>query len=238
MAEPAPDVARAATAPLAGVRVVAVEQYGAGPWATLRITRLKFDGPWDIHGGAWTRFAALAEKSVGVRLDGKDPIDATDRIQGIDVLSISASRPVELTPKICDRIREFMQNGGLVLIDATDGRTDGAQVVRAALESLCPTGRGVLPADHPIYTGGIQGLPRLGDLRPTQAGTSLAKGGAPPPILTGTVNGRIAVLACPFDLLAGIDGPFIWNRIGYVNEDTRRLVGYMLAWKAGEVKAK
>jgi len=210
----------------------------AEPWATLRITRLQYDGPWDIHGGAWTRFAAMAEKSVGVRLECKDPVKADRPIEGIDVLSISASRRVPLSPEACERIRAFMRDGGLVLIDATDGRPDGAQVARAVLESLCPTGRGVLPAEHPIFTGGHQGLPRLGDLRPTQAGISLAKGGAPPPILTGTVNGRIAVLACPFDLLAGIDGPFIWNRIGYVNEDTRRLVGYLLAWKAGEVKAK
>jgi hypothetical protein len=36
---------------------------------------------------------------------------------------------------------------------------------------------------------------------------------------------------CPFDVIAGLDGHFIWNRSGYLPESTERMVDNILLWR-------
>ncbi len=68
------------------------------------------------------------------------------------------------------------------------------------------------------------------DLDTTTTGSSLRHGNDPPPILTRSLDGRIAVIACPFDLVAGIDGHFIWARSGYLPASTARIVDNIFLW--------
>src|SRR6185436_19389506 len=91
----------------------------------------------------------------------------------------------------------------------------------------------LLPRDHEILTGSVRGGRSLAGLVSTAAGAGLSSGGAAPPIMGVMRNGRLAVIACPFDVTAAMSGCFIWNRIGYRNEDTRRIIGNILSWKAG-----
>jgi hypothetical protein len=48
--------------------------------------------------------------------------------------------------------------------------------------------------------------------------------------------GRPVIVACPFDLIAGLDGLYIWNRIGYRAGSTHKLARNILAWRIAALK--
>jgi len=134
-----------------------------------------------------------------------------------------------------DTVKDYLRSGGFLLIDSADGQSTGNLAVRRLMDAIDIGERDVLPADHPIVTGAFPGGRPLTDLETTSAGASLNRDQAPPPILTRTLDGRLAIVACPFDLAAGLDGHFIWKRIGYSHKSTLRIVDNILLWRLNDL---
>jgi hypothetical protein len=159
-----------------------------------------------------------------------EPATAEELLR-FEVVHLTTRRSLRLDEVTLAALRAYLQEGGLLLIDAADGQPDGVAAIAPLFDSIDIGERGVLTADHPIVTGAFPGGQPLGNLDTTKAGASLGAGGAAPPILTRTLDGRTAVLACPFDLIAGVDGTFIWNRSGYEAASTARLVDNLFLWR-------
>ena len=204
------------------------------PWAELTIARLAFAGPWDRHRDVWTRSADLLSRSAGIDVRAANAVkDGAAIPAGVKVLHIAVPTDIKLADATRNHIKAYVDAGGLVLIDAVDGGPDGGRAVRNLLRTLDLGPPELLPRDHEILTGSVRGGRPLDGLISTAAGAGLSSGGAPPPIMGIVRNGRLCVIGCPFDLTAALSGCFIWNRVGYRNEDTRRIIGNILAWKAG-----
>jgi hypothetical protein len=50
------------------------------------------------------------------------------------------------------------------------------------------------------------------------------------------LDDRVAVVACPFDLVAGLNGHFVWQRVGYTRDSTRKIVDNLLLWRSAELR--
>lgn len=203
---------------------------------SVTLARLRHRGPWNTHMTAWQRAAPLLRHETGVDVHIANPVSARDADipDSIDVLHVSVRGPLTFEDDESSALRRFIRRGGLVVIDAADGQPRGIGAVLPVVDQIDAGQREILTANHPIVSGGMAGGAALLDLRTTPAGASLRKGNLPPPIFTRTIDGRVAVLGCPFDLTAGLDGVFIWNRVGYQPSDTRRLVGNVLLWTIAE----
>jgi hypothetical protein len=207
---------------------------------TLSIQRLPHKGNWNAHAGAWERYGPGLRHRSGIDLtvDASDsPIDA-EALRESDLVHLTLQHALHLDDQTRQALRDYLQGGGLLLVDAADGQPAGITAVRRFSEQLGIGVRGILPLDHPIVTGKIPAGQPLLDLRTTSAGASLTSGSAPPPIITITIDGRLAVLACPFDLIAGIDGPYIWNRSGYLPASTALIVDNILSWRFEQVSKR
>jgi hypothetical protein len=212
----------------------------ARPRGNLSLRRLPHAGSWNAHPGAWQRFAAGLQHRTGLSLEVEDAGESAS-VEGLaqfDVVHLTVRRSVNLDETTIAAMRAYLQGGGLLLIDAADGQPEAVAAVGPLLDAIEVGEKGILPADHPLATGGFPGGQALKDLETTKAGASLSTGGAPPPMLTRTIDGRVAVLACPFDLTAGIDGTFIWNRSGYEPASTARIVDNVLLWRSQQVNAQ
>ncbi len=240
---------------MANLRVYVASPYGrlpkrlradplAGPDASslgrLALKRLPHAGNWNAHPGAWQRYTEGLQHRTGIRLvaraDAEPP--TVDGLIDYDVVHLTTRKMRRLTDETLTAVRAYIQGGGLLLIDAADGRPAGIDAACELFDTIDVGVKSVLLADHPITTGAFAGGRPLTGLETTKAGSSLTRGGAPPPILTRTIDGRIAVLACPFDVIAAVDGHFVWNRSGYRPEATAKIVDNILAWRLAQLIEK
>ncbi|MBN2559800.1 MAG: DUF4159 domain-containing protein [Phycisphaerae bacterium] len=209
----------------------------AGPSApqrgSLRLLRLPHAGHWNAHPGAWRHFANGLRHRTGIDLaiEAGASAPGPGALDGFDVVHLTTRRPLRLNDATLATLRAYLEGGGLLLIDAADGQPAGIAAISKLVDTIDVGTRGILSADHHIATGAMPGGRPLTDLETTKAGSSLVAGHAPPPILTRVIDGRVAVIACPFDLLAGLDEHFVWNRSGYTPASTARIVDNILLWR-------
>ena len=207
--------------------------YPAPPRGSLRLGRLRHEGAWDARLGVWRRHRkSLADRTgldVLAAQDGE--VRSLSAMQQYDLLYLTARGPIQLDPETDAGLRAYLRAGGLLFIDSADGRPAGNAAVRNFANALDVGSVDVLLSAHPIVSGGVRGGRPLTDLQTTRAGTSLRRLNAPPPIITRSIDGRVAVIACPFDIVAGIEGDFIWNRVGYDRPSTERIVDNILLWR-------
>jgi len=203
-------------------------------WAShrgpLRLRRVAHAGQWAAHGGVWHRQRDDVQRRTGIDLrvkEKKAPLDG-DRLSRYDVLHLTTRGTDELDAPTRDALMRYVEGGGLLLIDSADGQTRDNAAVRKLVDAIDVGDRQLLTADHSLAKGDMPGGRSLLSLETTLAGASLNRRNAPPPILLRTVNGRVAVVGCPFDLVAGLDGHFIWKRIGYTPKSTARIVDNIL----------
>lgn len=203
------------------------------PWATIRLARLLHDGAWDRHPFVWKQCAEALRRDAGINVEESPPVPFGRPIPGnIDILHIAIADELKLTEEARRHIKAFVDKGGLVLADAVDGSAEGARYVKAFVDGLKLGPRELLRRDHAIIKGTVKGGRPLDELTTTAAGAGLSAGTNSPPFLTVLLNGRPAVIGCPFDITAAMSGAYLWNRIGYRNDDTRKILGNILAWQA------
>jgi hypothetical protein len=203
----------------------------------LSIRRLPHEGNWNAHAGVWQCYAEGLRHRTGISPtvdDDETPPDAR-ALQAFDIVHLTLQDQSRLDDNTGRALRDYLQAGGLLLVDAADGQPAGIAAVRRFTSQLGLGVQGTLSPDHPIVSGEFPGGRPLIDLRTTNAGASLAAGNAPPPIVTVAIDGRLAVLACPFDLTAGMDGDFIWNRRGYLPASTATIVDNILLWRLEQI---
>lgn len=207
---------------------------------SLSLKRLPHSGHWDAHPGAWRRFAEGLRHRAGIDLTvqaNDAPLDEK-ALKHTDVIHLTTRRSLRLDNNALAILRATLEGGGLLIIDAADGQPAGITAVRELVSAIGVGTRGVLSADHRIATGLMLGGQPLVNLQTTRAGSSLTRGNTPPPILTRTIDGRVAVIACPFDIIAGVDGHFVWNRSGYRPSSTARIIDNIFLWRLDQINAR
>lgn len=207
---------------------------------TLSVKRWSFAGDWTAHRGVWTRRADAIRLRTGLTISADETSERLDsaRLASVDLVHIAVRNPVTLHEQDIAALRDFAESGGLILIESADGQSNGNAAVRKLVDALPFGEKGVLSFDHPLASGQFEGGRPLTELIPTPEGAALRREGAPPPILTRTINGRLAVAACPFDLSAGLDQSFIWRRVGYTAESTERIIDNILLYRMDRLRSE
>lgn len=201
----------------------------------LTIGRLRFDGPWDLHPNVWRRFAPGFRHRTGIELRTIDGVEASaSGLRDCDLVHVALHADAPLDAKAVSALEGFAKAGGLILIEAADGQEAGVRAVRRLFDRLAVGRKGALSPRHPIASGTAPGGNPLGELRTTLRGRRLSQGREPPPILTQEFAGDVALAACPFDLAAGLEAHFIWERAGYLPDSTRAITDNLLTWRAAK----
>ncbi|RIK66693.1 MAG: hypothetical protein DCC65_09135 [Planctomycetota bacterium] len=230
---------------LANVRVFSVPPYSELPRplpaersfeppslarGTLRVARLAHRGKWNVHANVWNRASAGIRRRTGIDVVVAAPIRTADELADArpDVLHVAvpdSTAPDDGTRAI---LRAAAAQGTLIFIEAADGQPDGIGSVRAWVDGVDSGERSLLMADHSIVSGRMPGGRALGDLQTTESGAGLVEGGLAPPAYLRVAEGRTVLVGCPFDVSAGLEGHFIWNRAGYLPESTAAFVDNLL----------
>ncbi|HMB94413.1 MAG TPA: DUF4159 domain-containing protein, partial [Tepidisphaeraceae bacterium] len=197
------------------------------PSKSLTLARIRYDGNWNPEPGGWQRLANVLHN-----LDHLDlHIEATDAPQTQRLAHLTATQSVTLSPQAKAAIRTYLDNGGMLLLDAAGGSAEAAGSFDALLREMYPSVViAPLPLDHPIYHGirfGGQEIEHVNYRRsPNLEPINI------PRLRGATVNGKLIAIVSYEDLSGGLVGYPTAGLNGYTPASATELVRNIILWRA------
>ena len=199
---------------------------------TARVARVKYDGGWDPEPGGWTRLAAVLHNRDGVDLEVVPTDLKTGDLSGFQVAHLTGTAAVDLPEASAQKLRKFVDGGGLLVVDAAGGDSAFLQSVEAMLRRLFPQGAAalsdVLPPSSPVYAAGPSPVKTV-DYR-LAAKATLGDASEPRLRAIPGKSGRPGVILSNEDLSVGLNGSPVAGVVGYVPEDATRLMESILLY--------
>lgn len=196
------------------------------------LQRIRHTGRWNPEPLALQRWALWAGKHDQPARIG-EPLPATQLPESKPALAVlTGTGPLRLPAEDLAALKQFLRNGGTLLIDAAGGSKDFASAGRKLLDDLVgPDNVSVAPADSFVYDQ--LGEPGLELRRQTRKRFNNTR----PEIFLGTLDNRPTVILSTLDLTAGLLGLTAATLDGYAPETARRIVLGIVRHVAGNAPA-
>lgn len=195
-----------------------------------RIARLDWGGNWDPEPGGWRRLAAILRNENLVDLQPIQVVLGTDSLAGFSIAHLTATDAFSLTDAQRTALKEYLTNGGTLIIDVCGGRSAADEAIHTEVgkmfgEEVVQIDR-VIPLDSPLLKVAnrkpiepkIRDYAHLyADIRDDRILLRQLK-----------VNGKPGIIYSPQDLSTGLVGNDVDGIVGYTpatsTEIMRRLV--------------
>ncbi len=190
------------------------------PASKITVARVRHSGNWDPEPGGWRRLSDVmhnqhrVELTVTVIAPGEPIAAPVAHLTGTGKLTLDDGQKAA--------IRQFVESGGTLVIDAAGGDSTFASDAETLLADLFPQSQlQTLPGDHPLYAG-VQKIEYRSAAR-------RLLGNIDQPRLKGlTIGDRLAVIYSREDLSAGLVGQRVDGIIGYAPQTATTLMARIL----------
>lgn len=204
----------------------------------LTVKRFRHRGDWNAHLGIWTRQADKIRRATGIEIKADEAGDTIDDLAKFDIVHMMTRGRLKPTDHEIDALKTYVKNGGFLLIESPDGTANGNRAVVKMIRLLNVGERSILSSNDALASGSFPfGVPLI-KLTTTRFAVKLIRPGDAPPILLRTIDGRLAIAACPFDLSAGFEHQFVWNRVGFEPASTQKIVYNILNYRLAQIQGK
>ncbi len=198
---------------------------------TIKLARIQYDGNWDPEPGGWRRLANILHN-----LDHTDlviePVTLGDhKLAAYKVAHVTGNAALKLSEAAQSELREFVQKGGTLIVDALAGSTEFGSAADDLLRKLFPDAAvqldAAIPSADAFYTNaGIN----AGDIEYRAFATKVLGRQKSARLKRMTIAGRAAVYYSSDDLSTGLVGQPVDGIIGYTPESATALMrGILLA---------
>jgi hypothetical protein len=221
----------------------------------MAVARGEYSGNWDPEPGGWRRMSniLLNEKAVGVDVTpvklGTGKLD-----KSFNVLHLTGTTKMTFDEAQRKEIKDFVNGGGLVVVDAAGGNGDFASSIEREMSLLWPDATRQfdkpLPPDHALYKAAgklpdvvLTPPPKGAATKPTTTSAEPLEvryrdffrrsvaGRTDAPLLRGLeVDGRLAVLYSREDISTGLVGMPIEGILGYSPESATEIMENILIY--------
>jgi len=203
------------------VELVNADKNTAGKF---RVGQIRHDGPWKTRAAAFpmllNQFHTATGTPVSFELRDVSLTDAS--IFEMPFLYMTGTTDFILTEEEIAALRRFLNNGGVLLVEAGEGRQSFDAAFRQQIAKVLP-GKPLtaLPQGHEIFTkplnvSVVKARPALAARRDNQI--ELA-----PELLGIELNGTLSVIYTPNDLSAGWEHALAPYALGYESKDATAL---------------
>jgi pimeloyl-ACP methyl ester carboxylesterase len=194
------------------------------PGDVFRFAAVKYRGPWDVN--------PTLQNSVGEGLKNNTGIDADfaphavtlddPAVGNFPVLFMTGHYDFRLSPAEAEGLAKYLHRGGLLVATSAAGLKPFDTAFRRELKKALPAADLIrLPPTHPLFAGGFNAIEKV-------AYTPSALKDNPelerPEFSGAFLDGRLAVLYCPFDLMSGVNRESNSYAKGVAGDDATRLV--------------
>ena len=202
------------------------------PSGMINLARIKFTGNWDPEPAAWARLAQAFELATRIRV-AVTPATAIELPPPLNtpIATMTILDAVGMTDAEVAALRQWVGDGGVLLIDPVGGNTPAQQgvadVVGRLLPPSAPAGT-VLAAPNPLLTGtpfGAYGLD-VSKVSVTDYTLAIRGGRVPPPRVHAL--GRGMILVAELDMTTALLESNVWGIAGYTPAWSRGFVQNLL----------
>ncbi len=199
---------------------------------TMKVARLQYPGNWNPEAGGWRRMAAILHNEQKIDLVaesvqlGEGKLDATYALA-----HLTGTAANKLTDKAKDELKQYVEGGGTLLVDACGGSGAFATDFETQLVSIfgAKGALPVLPLTHKVFASEYPGEPKIAEVDYRPYARKLLGAGTKIPQLRGLeVKGRTAVYFSREDLSTGLVGESVGGVLGYSPKSATAIVQHLL----------
>ena len=194
------------------------------PIHTVQVARVRYNGTWDPEPYAWEQMSRRMGWNTNWRIQTVVADAADLQAQKVPMAHLTGTAAAALDPKQIASIRHYVQNGGVLLIDATGGGPFAESMERTLLAGLKlpPAAEG-----HPLLKGELEGM---ADVSAVRVRPLVPDAKALRPRLQKL--GRGWIVYSPLDITTGMLGATTHNLLGYDPDWAQQLVQNLVLWTA------
>ena len=199
------------------------------PSATVPIARLKHGGDWDPEPYAWERESRLFRRETNIKLQ-PTPIDI-EKLSTADapVAHLTSSGALALTEPQISTLRNYVTNGGVLVIDPCGGAKPVRDSVRELARKIIPDKQPTdIHTDHPLLAGKGDGLTQIA--KPQVRPYVFKVIGSKYPLLQMIESGKGALIVAEMDLTSGLLGIKTLGIVGYDSAYAHAFVRNVILW--------
>jgi hypothetical protein len=200
---------------------------------TIKIARLNYGPGWNPEPGGWRRLAALMHNRDGVDLD-VTPVplgDGSLPAGGYTIAHLTGTAALTLTAAARSELKQFVNAGGTLIIDAAGGSPDFAQSARRQLDQIFGDKAAELntplPIEHPFYVTGDRRI-RGRDIAYRPYARTVLSDMKQPRLRAIAFGSRLGVFFSAEDISAGLVGEPVDGIVGYQPELATELMERMI----------
>ena len=202
----------------------------------INVARVRYRGDWDVCPQLFERLTRTLSEAVSVGIRQSDPVDLNQDVPSeVQLLWMTGTRTIRLTPKQITRLKRYLLNGGMLFIDQATGKGKLFYRTRSMLQkTFGPESVKRIPVTSSLLTGDFTG--GLGsDVTKVRYTYTLA---ARQPRLDTcllwsiVLNGRVAVVISPYGVTCPAEGTPVYGVQGLLTPDARRLASNILLYAA------
>ncbi len=208
---------------------------------TLTVARIHHAGTkdhpqdWEAATACWTKLAPLATHLTGRGFKEVQPVVlGKDSLEGVRLLHLTGRTTLQLTEAEQAALKQFVQSGGTLLVDAHAGSPDFARSARKVLEALFgqlqPLSTDAVFSEG-RFEGGVDLTSRIGLTLPARqllrSRSEKTEGQHLQVVLS---NRRPAVIFSEFDLVASGSGIANYHALGYKPDSARKIIGNLVTY--------
>ena len=217
-----------------------VQDNGKGkPEHAIKVARLLIGNNPDPEPGGWRRLGTVLKNASVATLETESVKPGAGKLKGHKIAHLTGTTKVKLTPPQKEEIKQFVDGGGTLIVDAARGSTEFADTIADELANLFGGGAAKalvtpLPPAHGLYNLPEMKIEKVG-YRNYAKGRLVGRLNNPR-VAAIEVNGRPAVFYSREDLSAGLVGNPVDGVLGYDPETATALMRNLLAYAATDGK--
>ncbi|MEX0824961.1 MAG: DUF4159 domain-containing protein [Pirellulaceae bacterium] len=196
----------------------------------IKIPKLAVDAGSEEANRALPNLVAMVQKQVPLRVGTvSDPValDA-DALEPYSLVWLHGRTDFTLTSSQRSALRTYLENEGVLLVDAICGSPEFTNAVRRELAAVLPNSPlQTMPPDHPALTSQFGGydLSSVTLRKPSKgaAGVTINRRRTTPPIEMASLGGIAVVFLSPYDLSCALESPNSIQCPGYDTEDAVKI---------------
>ncbi|CAN5375196.1 DUF4159 domain-containing protein [soil metagenome] len=206
---------------------------------SIKVARLEVGENPNPEPGGWRRLAAVMHNSYGTDIDSQLVKPAPDTLKDFKVAHLTGTGKLKLTAEQQKAIKDFVEGGGTLIIDAAGGDTEFAGSVEDDLGAMFGKDasqlQNTIAPDNAIFNAASTPVGPI-SFRPYARGK--IPRGTTTPLLHGiTIKGRLAVIFSREDLSGALVGESIDGIIGYTPDSASAIMANLLTYASGGKKA-
>jgi hypothetical protein len=190
----------------------------------VRFAGVKYKGSWDVNPALQNTLLQGLKTNTNIDVDfAPRAVTLDDSAAGnYPLLFMTGHYDFRLTPAEAEGLAKYLQRGGLLLVTSAAGLKPFDRAFRRELKKAVPGADLIkIPPTHPLFTGGWNVIDKV-----TYTPSALKDNPAleTPEFYGLFLDGRLAVLYTPFDLMSGVNHESNAYAKGVASEDALRLV--------------